>query len=469
MSTRSVFRRVIVASLLIDLVRTAVAWGASDPRFFGEYCGTYRERRSGRIIGIFRASRTITFTIRAHVDYREPEQGNGAILGDGTVHWDNRTSLFVFHGDVTAPGRVEGSGTSAALRQVESATATLDPDGDHLLLRAFGRDIHLSKRECSNTPPTATIVSPAAGTTPAHTLISQEMQFEGTATDAEDTAIPWTRFVWTSDREGLLGRGPQIQHTLTGYGRHMITLTVTDHGGLSSTATTEVDVLNRPPQPTILRPLATDGPFYAGAPILFRGIARDLDVGYIRGVNLEWTASGFGEPIGTGQSFIRTMSEGPHIIAFLARDGNRARAATTNITVLPAPRSTNQPSAPNQPSSRPFNSRPSVRIIHPIDQSEVLVSAGGCVVFFGTARDREDGTGPLGQMSDNVIHWEDTVTVRVLGGPGDSRRREFDKGNTGELCSPSLGSHDVIARVTDSGGLTATDTIHLIVQRMPSD
>jgi hypothetical protein len=447
MITRSVFRRVIVASLLIDLVRTAVAWGASDPRFFGEYCGTYRERRSGRVLGIFRASRTITFTIRAHVDYREPEPGNGGILGNGTVHWDNKTSLFVFHGGITAPGVAEGSGASAALRKIESATATLDPDGDRLLLHAFDRDIHLSKRECPNTPPTATIVSPAAGTTPAHALVSQETQFEATATDAEDTAIPWTRFVWTSDREGLLGRGPQIQHTLTGYGRHMITLTVTDHGGLSGTATTEVDVLNRPPQPTIVRPLA-NGNYYVGAPILFRGIARDLDVGYIRRENLEWTASGMTGVIGTGQSFVRTMPEGNHIIVFLARDGGLARAAITNITVRPPPR----------------NSPPSVQIGFPMDQSEVLVPAGGCLVLRGKARDLEDGTGPFDEMPDNTIHWEDTV--RVFGGPGDVRA-EVGKGNSVPLCRPSLGSHDVTARVTDSGGLTATDVIHFIVQRMP--
>jgi len=173
---------------------------------------------------------------------------------------------------------------------------------------------------------------------------------------------------------------------------------------------------------------------------------------------LEWTASGYVGPIGTGQSFTRTLSAGDHLIVMLARDTTLARAATVRISVREAPEGY-RPGTPSR-----FNFPPTVRISAPPDQGDVFVPSGGCITLRAFATDIEDGTEPFHRMtSPNAISWEETV--RVLGPPGQTR--PLGKGESLEMCRPSLGSHDVTARVTDSGGATASDSIHFVVQRIP--
>ena len=48
---------------------------ASDPRFFGSYCGTYRENLSRR--------NHIDFSIETHADYSESHLGTGLVVGKG--------------------------------------------------------------------------------------------------------------------------------------------------------------------------------------------------------------------------------------------------------------------------------------------------------------------------------------------------------------------------------------------------
>lgn len=76
------------------------------------------------------------------------------------------------------------------------------------------------------TPPTLTITSPSDGSSQSSTSLT----LTATATDAQDGSR--TAFVqWKSDRQGSLGTGSPLGITLTHYGWHLITATVSDTSG----------------------------------------------------------------------------------------------------------------------------------------------------------------------------------------------------------------------------------------------
>lgn len=76
------------------------------------------------------------------------------------------------------------------------------------------------------TPPSLNITAPADNSSTAATTVT----FTATATDAQDGDR--RAFVqWTSDRQGALGTGSPLTTTLTHFGRHLITATVSDSSG----------------------------------------------------------------------------------------------------------------------------------------------------------------------------------------------------------------------------------------------
>ena len=81
-------------------------------------------------------------------------------------------------------------------------------------------------------PPTALISAPADGATVAP---GQAVLLIGDGFDPEDGSLPDDRFIWTSNRDGVLGMGPTVERTLSG-GTHTITLTVGDSQGNQATA-----------------------------------------------------------------------------------------------------------------------------------------------------------------------------------------------------------------------------------------
>ncbi len=81
----------------------------------------------------------------------------------------------------------------------------------------------------SNTPPTVTIDAPADGSNFDEGV---EITFEGTASDAEDTALDGSSIAWSSDQDGPLGTGASIAVSDLSVGEHVITAEVTDSGSL---------------------------------------------------------------------------------------------------------------------------------------------------------------------------------------------------------------------------------------------
>jgi hypothetical protein len=178
------------------------------------------------------------------------------------------------------------------------------------------------------------------------------------------------------------------------------------------------------PEITIIAP--ADG-FRAalGASIDFSGTAVSLTDGFISS-SLTWTSSLDG-PIGSGGSVSTAgLSEGVHSITASATDSKLATGtATVTVTVaIPAP--------------------PVVSIVQPGAGEKFLVAEP--VTFVGTALDSvdEDLTASLQWTSD-------------LDGP-------IGTGGSFVVSSLSLGLHTITAQVTDSAGLSGSDSILIEIQ-----
>ena len=88
----------------------------------------------------------------------------------------------------------------------------------------------------TNQPPTASITAPTEGT---EFVEGTPIAFQGLAADPEDGPLTGDALVWTSDRDGQIGVGTSFTTTLSA-GDHTITLTATDSGGLSGTASVHI-------------------------------------------------------------------------------------------------------------------------------------------------------------------------------------------------------------------------------------
>jgi len=89
-----------------------------------------------------------------------------------------------------------------------------------------------------NQPPLPSITLPQNG---ASFLEGQAVDLTGSALDPQDGVITDTHLIWTSNRDGALGTGEEINKILS-VGVHIITLQVADSVGLTATTSITVDV-----------------------------------------------------------------------------------------------------------------------------------------------------------------------------------------------------------------------------------
>ncbi|MCP4472788.1 MAG: hypothetical protein GY815_19285, partial [Gammaproteobacteria bacterium] len=117
--------------------------------------------------------------------------------------------------------------------------------GDHLVSASVtdssglsaGNTVSLSV-SAINIEPTLTIISPADG---EQFGTNDRISFDATAIDAEDGDLG-ASIDWTSDLDGSLGIGASVQTALS-QGTHLITVSVTDSGGLNVTHTILLTVI----------------------------------------------------------------------------------------------------------------------------------------------------------------------------------------------------------------------------------
>ncbi len=94
-----------------------------------------------------------------------------------------------------------------------------------------------------NQPPAVAITAPSSGTTVDS---GTSVAFSGTATDPEDGALTGARLSWRSSLDGVLGTGSPFSTAALSVGAHTITLTATDSGGRSASASIALTVRQAP-------------------------------------------------------------------------------------------------------------------------------------------------------------------------------------------------------------------------------
>jgi extracellular elastinolytic metalloproteinase len=181
---------------------------------------------------------------------------------------------------------------------------------------------------------------------------------------------------------------------------------------------------NTPPSVTITAP--PDGTTVTeGTAITFTGTASDAEDGDLTAA-ISWSSSIDGA-LGTGGSVNAILSAGTHTITASVTDSG-GLGANDSITVT-----VNQPA----------NTAPTVTITAPPDGT--TVTEGTSINFTGTASDAEDGD------LTAAISWSSNLDGAL--GTGGSVNATL-----------SVGTHTVTASVTDSGGLSASDSITVTVQ-----
>jgi len=181
---------------------------------------------------------------------------------------------------------------------------------------------------------------------------------------------------------------------------------------------------NTPPTVTITAP--PDGTTITeGTSLNFTGTATDTEDGNLT-ADISWSSSIDG-PMGTGGSINFTLSAGNHTITASVTDsGGLTDTDTISVTV-----------------NQPANTAPTVTITAP--PNPTTVTEGTSINFTGTATDTEDGD------LTAAISWSSNLDGAL--GTGGSINATL-----------SVGTHTVTASVTDSGGLSDSDSISVTVE-----
>ncbi|MGD8590574.1 MAG: tandem-95 repeat protein, partial [Chromatiales bacterium] len=351
----------------------------------------------------FEAGATVTFTGSA----TDTEDGDAAVTA--TISWSSSLD-----GALGSGASVTTSGLSVG---THSITASVSDSGGLTASDTISVTI-----TAANTAPTVSIDSPANG---ANFEAGATVTFTGSATDTEDGDAAVTATIsWSSSLDGALGSGASVTTSGLSVGTHSITASVIDSGGLTASDTISVTITAANTAPTVTITAPTNTNFEEGTAVSFSGSASDGEDGDLS-ASLSWTSNLDG-PIGSGSSFITsTLSAGTHTITASVTDsGGLTASDTISVTITAA------------------NTAPTVTITAPTNTS---FEEGTAVSFTGSASDDEDGdlTAGLSWTSDQD-------------GP-------IGTGGSINISNLSVGTHSITASVTDSGGLTASDTISVTI------
>jgi len=188
----------------------------------------------------------------------------------------------------------------------------------------------------SNRPPTASLISPAAGSTFAQ---GESITFIGAGMDNEDGVLTGSSLVWTSsiDKSAPIGTGLTFSKSDLSPGTHTITLTVKDSGGLTNSASEQIVIsgtpaANQSPVAIIVTPV--NGQTYtSGYNMYFRGAAVDAEDGNLSGSSLVWRVDGT-LITNTGTGFFYTLTSGEHVILLTATDSQGASGTYTSTVTI---------------------------------------------------------------------------------------------------------------------------------------
>ena len=187
-----------------------------------------------------------------------------------------------------------------------------------------------------NQPPDVSILEPSDGDTLSYDV---PISLAGSADDPEDGELAGAALVWKVDGEEV-GTGADLELSVGTVlpGPHTVTLTATDKGSLSATASVDITVetsSNLAPQVSIGAPF-DGGNYGVGSLIWLSGSALDPEDGALSGESLVWT-SDVDDTLGTGENVPLpggSLTLGAHQITLTATDsGTLSSSGTVGITV----------------------------------------------------------------------------------------------------------------------------------------
>ncbi len=431
-----------VILLLMVLSASSTLNAASDPRFFGTYCGEHVEEYDVPVcipfipFACWRETRSVRVSIQGQLTHVQGTAGQGFIHGRATATGAGRTLSIYLNGLVTGHGRAKGLGVIPDLRDGEGRIS-LAEDGESLTAEAYDYVIHLSKAACGNNPPNATITT-ARDTFPWGRLDA----LNGTASDSEDGAIPRERLVWRSNRDpawrqyGLLARTGDLSP-----GDHTITFTAIDSGGRRATATKSIHIENNAPRVVILSP-GEGEIFYAGQRIPFSAQVTDVELGNLTDQDdvLTWSYGG-GRVMGSGTPMSYVLPVGVHTVTASASDGASTGRATRTVTVRAAT----------------GNVPPTVTIRQPVRYQVTGNGAEDCIALeVDSAYDPEDH-----ELYGDSIVWRDLMEGAAVAREISTRGRRVIE--CGFAAGDRDTKHTITVTVTDSAGATGTASQEIYV------
>jgi len=177
----------------------------------------------------------------------------------------------------------------------------------------------------TNQPPVARPGGPYSGT------LNTAIAFSGATSSDPDGSI--ASYAWNFG-DGLTGSGATPSHSYTGVGTYTVTLTVTDNGGLTNSATTTATVTTgSTPQAPIARP---GGPYTGtvNATVSFDGSTSSDPDGRV--VSYDWRFGDGGTASGA-QALHAYATAGTYTVTLTVTDDSGLTAsATTTVTVTAA-------------------------------------------------------------------------------------------------------------------------------------
>lgn len=369
--------------------------------------------------------------------------------------------------------------------------------------------------------PTVRITSPAdskdyVSTDAADTTTTTEpylvnagdvINFVGSATDYDGTAITGEKLEWISSKDGKLFTGTEFKLNTRSVqsldyeplkeGEHTIYLKATGSAGTAQ-AFIKINVVNTNPVAEITNPLhtcpttdinetnnTTSCRTFTVAPgefINLQGIATDKEDGNLSGESLEWYSQIDGL-LGTGENLIiktdnvdalnnKAMKNGEHIITLVAKDDWGASSPpftpeTTGTTTIPAKYA-------SVIINIGTNTPPVATITNPASDTTTKITlpaspASSFITFYGKAQDAQDGS-----LTSDHLEWYSSTQAEKLpsqevagsGGLTSSVRVNLSAFPVGTnsitlVATDSMGSTGVTSRniaITEAG-TTATATI----------
>jgi PKD repeat protein len=251
--------------------------------------------------------------------------GDNVVLNGSATDWED--------GVLTGTALAWTSNVDGALGTGEVVTTALTAGGHVITLTATDSQTATGTDTISlfvRNKPVPAITAPANNSIFAN---GTQVDFTGSATDAEDGTLTGNSLVWSSSIDGALGNGTSVSTSTLSVGNHTITLTAVDSDNMTGQEIVELEItsgaVNYPPTVSITSP-ADLADLDAGVVSLVAD-AQDTEDGALTGTAINWTSSIEGN-LGTGSPLPATLTVGTHTITVVVTDSGN-KTATDSITL----------------------------------------------------------------------------------------------------------------------------------------